>query len=91
MKFHLMSLGYRVWRSVEIEYEVPNDIPIDERELSQYEANAKYLNAILSGLTHSMFLKVMQCKTSNHAWEKLKCVDEGVHKVKESKLHTYKG
>ena len=33
----------------------------------------------------------MQCKTSKHPWEKLKCVYEGAPKVKESKLHTYKG
>ena len=50
MKCHLMSIGYKVWRSFEKEYEVPDDVPIDEGELSQYEANAKALNAILSGL-----------------------------------------
>ena len=33
----------------------------------------------------------MQCKTYKLAWEKLKCVYEGEPKVKESKLHTYKG
>ena len=33
----------------------------------------------------------MQCKTSKHAWEKIKCVYEGEPKVKESKLQTYKG
>ena len=33
----------------------------------------------------------MHCKTSKHAWEKLKCIYEGTSKFKESKLHTYKG
>ena len=33
----------------------------------------------------------MQCKTTKHAWEKLKCVYDGVPKVKKSKLQTYKG
>ena len=60
MKCHLMALGYKVWRSTEIEYKVPYDVPIDKGELTQYEANAKDLNAILSGLTHSMCAKVMQ-------------------------------
>ena len=67
MKCHLMSLGYKVWRSVEKEYEIPNDLPIDKSELGQYEANSKTLNAILSGLTNSLLVKVMQCKTSKHA------------------------
>ena len=47
-----MSLGYKVWMSVENEYEVPGDLPIKKGELDQYEANAKGMNAILSGLTN---------------------------------------
>jgi len=90
MKCHLMDLGYKVWSTVETEYKVPDDVPINEGELELYEANAKALNAILSGLTESILVKVMQCKTSKHAWEKLKFVYEGAPKVKESKLHTYK-
>ena len=69
MECHLMALGYKVWRYVEIEYKVPDDVPIDEREIIQYEANAKDLNAILSGLTHLLCLKVMQCETSKLVWE----------------------
>ena len=53
MKCHLMSLGYKVWRYVEKEYEVPSDLPINKDELDQYEANSKALNAILSGLKNS--------------------------------------
>ena len=91
LKCHLMSLGYKFWRYVEKEYKILDALPVDRYELDQYEANAKSLNAILSGLTTSMFVKVMQFKIAKHAWEKLKCVYEGVPKVKESKLQTYKG
>ena len=91
MKCHLMALGYKVWRTVELEYKVPDDVPIDEGELSQYEANAKALNVILSGLSYSILVKFVQCKTSKHAKGKLKCVYEGAPKVKKSKLRTYKG
>ena len=81
MKCHLMSLGYKFWRSVEREYKVPDDVPIDKGELSLYEANAKALNEILSGLIESVLVKVMQCKTSKHAWEKLKCIYQGTSKL----------
>ena len=64
MKFHLMALGYKVWRSVEIEYEVPDDVPIDEGELSHYEANAKALNEILSS-----FNRISTCKS--HAMQNI--------------------
>ena len=67
MKCHLMSLGYKVRRSVKKEYKIPVDLPIDIDELYQYDANAKSMNAILSGLKNSMFVKVMQCKTTKHA------------------------
>ena len=90
MKFHLMSLGYKVWRSIEKEYKIPNNLPINKDELDKYEANAKALNEILSGLTNSVFVKVMQCKTGKQAWEKLKNFYEGASKVKQSKLQTYK-
>ena len=33
----------------------------------------------------------MQCKTTKHAWEKLKIVYEGASKVKQFKLQAYKG
>ena len=82
---------YKLWRSVEREYKVLANLPIDRDELDQYEANAKSLDAILSGLTNSVLVKVMKCKTSKHAWEKLIRVYEGAPKVKESKLQTYKG
>ena len=32
----------------------------------------------------------MQCRTSKHTWEKLKCVYEGAPKVKECKIQNYK-
>ena len=91
MKCHLMALGDKVLRYVEIEYKVPFDVPIDEGELSQYEVNKKDLNTILTGLTQLVLVKFMQCKASKHAWEKLKCIYEGTSKVKESKIQTYKG
>ena len=38
-----------------------------------------------------VFIKVMQCKTTKHAWEKLKIAYKWASKVKKSKLQTYKG
>ena len=49
------------------------------------------MNAVLKGLTNSVFVKVMQCKTTKHAWEKIKIAYEGASKVKKSKIQTFKG
>ena len=72
-----MSLGYKVWRYVEREYRVPDDLPIYRYELDQYEANEKSLNAILSGLTNSVFVRFMQCETAKQVWEK-KCLQMSI-------------
>ena len=86
-----MSLGWKVLVETEKEYKIEDQAPTDPMELGQYEGNYKSLNAILSGLKNSMFVKVMQCKTTKDAWDKLKIVYEGASKVKKYKLQTYKG
>ena len=64
------------------ECNIGNQYPMDTVELGEYEGNAKSLNAILSGLTNSVFTKVMQCTSSKQAWDKLKIIYEGECKVK---------
>ena len=91
MKCHLMSLGWKVWAATKKEYKIADSLPTEILGLGQYEGNAKSLNAILSGLTKSVFVKVMRCKIVKQAWDKLNIVYEGASKVKESKLQTYKG
>ena len=91
MRCHLMSLGCKIQTLVEKGYKIPDNLPTNRDELDECESNAKALNDILKGLVDSVFVKVMQCKTSKHAWEKLKISYEGDSKVKKSKLQTYKG
>ena len=91
MKFHLMSLGWKVWEATEKEYKIIDNLPADILELDQYEGNAKSLNSILSGLTNYVFTKVMRCKTTKQAWDKLNIIYERTYKAIESKLQTYKG
>ena len=59
MKCHLMSLGWKVWATTENEYKIEDQAPPYPMELGQYEGNSKALNQILSGLTNSVFVKVM--------------------------------
>ena len=91
IRCHLISLGWKVWATTETELNIGNQYPINTIELGEYEGNSKSLNAILSGLTNSVFTKVMQCTSSKQAWDKLKIIYEGESKVKESKFQTYKG
>ena len=92
MKCHLMCLGLKVWVAPEREYKIIVDsVPTDSVELGQYEGNEKSLNAISSGLTNTVFVKVVQWKTAKQAWDKLNSIYEGASKVKEAKIQTYRG
>ena len=91
MKCRLMSLGWKVWATTKKEYKIAYILPTDSLELEQYEGSAKALNSILSGLNNSVFVKFMRYNTTKQPWDKLNIVYEGASKVKESKLHTYKG
>ena len=91
MRCYLLSLGWKFWAAIEKELNIGNQYPTNIVDLGEYEGNSKYLNAILSGLTNSVFTKVMQCTSAKQAWDKLKIIYEGDSKVKESKLQTYKG
>ena len=84
MRCHLMSLGCKIWSYVEKGYKIPHNLPTDRDELNEYESNAKVLNAILKALGDSMFVKVMQCKTTKHDWETLQISYEGDSKVKKN-------
>ena len=81
-----MYLGCKIWSSVEKGYKIPDDLPIYRDELDGYESNAKALNAILKGLADSMFVKVMQCNTTKHAWKNYKLLMKGLPKSKNSKF-----
>ena len=59
MKFHMMSLGWKVWDATVKKDKIDDQKPIDSMELGQYEGNAKVLNAILSWLTNAVFAKSM--------------------------------
>ena len=59
MRCHLMSLGWKVWETTQEEHKIGEKVPTDAIELGEYDGNAKALNAILNGLTNSVFTKVM--------------------------------
>jgi hypothetical protein len=53
--------------------------------------NSKVKNAVLNGLSETIFTKVAHCKSAKEIWDKLQNIYEGDSKVKATKLQTYKG
>jgi hypothetical protein len=55
------------------------------------ENNSKAINALLNGLSDTIFTKVAHCKYAKEIWDKLLNIYEGDSKFKAVKLQTYKG
>ena len=91
MRVYLQAQGDKVQKEVLSRYNVPTNPPINTHGKKLYEDNSKAMNAILSGLTETIFVKVMHCKTAKEIWDKLKNIYEGDDKVKGAKLQTYRG
>lgn len=91
MRVFLQAHRIDVWQVVVNGYKVPATTPIDNTGRKIYEGNSKVTNAILSGLVESVFVKFMHCESTKKIWDKLKNIYEGDEKVKEAKLHTYRG
>jgi hypothetical protein len=89
MRTYLMSLGADVWEVVETGYTKPT-VFLSKDEKLEFTFNAKAMNAILSGLAESEFVKVMNLQTAKEMWEKLISSYEGNEKVKDAKLQTHR-
>lgn len=85
-----MALGCDVWQAVTKGYDTPTFAPskIAGKKLNNDNAT---VNAILGGLTNSIIVRVMHCKSEKDIWDKLQIIYEGHGKVKLAKLQTYRG
>ena len=88
MRTFIMSLGADVWEIVETGYKKPSLVESKD-EKSAFTFNAKAMNAILSGLAESEFVKVMHLETTKDMWDKLVNSYEGNEKVKDAKLQSH--
>jgi hypothetical protein len=55
------------------------------------ENNYKSINALLNGLSDTVFTKVAHCKSAKEIWDKLRNIYEVDSKVKEENIQTYRG
>jgi hypothetical protein len=65
--------------------------PTSDKEVKLGENNSKAINALLNGLSDTVFTKVAHCKSAKEIWDKLRNIYEGDSKVKTTKLQTYRG
>ena len=83
-----MSLGVEVWAVVDLGY-APKDSDTEKEAKQDFIANAKAMNALLSGPCEAEFIKVMHNKTAKEIWDTLESIHEGDKKLKMAKLQVY--
>ena len=65
MKVYLQAQGADVWKMIVNTYDILANPPTNARSIERknYEDNSKAMNAILIGLTETVFVNVMHCET----------------------------
>jgi hypothetical protein len=91
MKTYTQAQGFQVWQSIVDGYIAPTVPPINDKALKLGENNSKDKNALLNGLSDTVFTKVAHCKYVKEIWDILQNIYEGDSKVEEAKIQTYRG
>ena len=90
-KTYIQAQGFQVWRSIADGYTAPTVPPTNDKAVKLSENNSKDINALLNGLSDTVFTKVAHYKFAKEIWDKLQNIYEGDTKDKEAKLQTYRG
>jgi hypothetical protein len=91
MKTYIQAQGFEIWQSIVDGYTVPTVPPTNDKAVKLGQNNSKATNALLNGLSETIFTKVAHCKSTKEIWDKLRNIYERYTKVKEAKLQTYRG
>ena len=87
MRTYIKAHGFQVWKSIVDGYTTPTN----DKTVKLGENNSKATNALLNGLSDTIFTKVAHYKSVKEIWDKLWNFYEGDTKVKPTKLKTYRG
>jgi hypothetical protein len=91
MKTYIKAEGFKIWQSILDGYTTPTVPPTNDKSVKLSQNNSKAKNALLNGLSETIFTKVAHCKSSKEIWDKLQNIYEGDSKFKVAKLQTYRG
>ena len=84
-----MYLGVEVQVAMEEQY-APKDTNTKKEAKQNFIANAKAMNALLSGPSELEFIKVMHSKTAKEIQDTLENIHEGDTKVKMAKIQAHR-
>jgi hypothetical protein len=86
MRTYMQAHRFQVWQSIVDGYTSPAVPPTNDKATKLGENNSKATNALLNGLSDTVFTKVAHCKSAKEIADKLQNIYEGDTKVKAAKL-----
>jgi hypothetical protein len=86
LKNLLLAIGFDILKYFVYGYTAPTTPSKDAAGKKICNDNSREVNGILAGLTNSICVKFMHCKSTKEIWDKLEVVYEGDDKVREAKL-----
>jgi hypothetical protein len=91
MKKYIQAHGFEILQSIVDGYTAPAILPTNDKAVKPGQNNSKAKNALMNGLSETVFTKVAHCKSAKEIWDKLQNIYEGYSKVKATKLQTCRG
>jgi hypothetical protein len=91
METYIQAQRFQVLQSIVDGYTTPIVPPTNDKAVKLGEINSKAKNALLNGLSDTIFTKVAHCKSAKEIWDKLQNIYGGDTKVKAAKLQSYRG
>jgi hypothetical protein len=91
MKTYIQAQGFEICQSIVDGYTAPTVPPTNDKAVKLGQNNCKATNALLNGLSETIFTKVSHCKSAKEIWDKLRNIYEGDSKFKVANLQTYRG
>jgi hypothetical protein len=71
MKTYIQAQGFEIWQSISHGYTTPRVPPTNDKAMKLSQNNSKATNALLNGLSETVFTKVTHCKSTKYIWDKL--------------------
>jgi hypothetical protein len=71
MKTYIQEQGFEIWQSIVDGYKVLAVPPTNDKAVKLGQNNSKAANALLNGLSETVFTKVAHCKSTKEIWDKL--------------------
>ena len=88
MRAFLQSLDEQVWQAMEIGWNKPMKVSVDQDDAKIKVANfySRALNVLFNAVTNKEFKKISSIETAKEAWTILQTIYEGTKAVNDSKF-----